>query len=149
MKEAHKLTKEIKAEYPNVDYMAQLGICIAYLSENKGEVEMVELQGSEKQIAWAEEIRYNFIKMFDEKLEEVTTDKKSTKGEVIRIKECFPDTKTVAKTRTAYIEGIKETKEAILNRKDARWFITYRTNDVETFVDNYFTNRETVFFKEA
>lgn len=56
MKEAHKLTKEIKAEYPNVDYMAQLGICIAYLSENKGEIKMVELKGSEKQIKWAEEI---------------------------------------------------------------------------------------------
>jgi hypothetical protein len=36
MKEAHKLAKEIKREYPDVDYKAQLGICITYLSENKG-----------------------------------------------------------------------------------------------------------------
>lgn len=110
---------------------------------------MKELIGSEKQVIWAEEIRHNFIKMFDEKVEEVTTDKKATKGEVIRMRESFPDTKTVAETRIAYIEGIKETKEAILSRKDARWFITYRTDDVETLVDNYFTNRETVFFKES
>lgn len=35
LREAHKLTKEIKAEYPEVDYKAQLGICISYLY-NKG-----------------------------------------------------------------------------------------------------------------
>ena len=149
MKAAHQMAKEIKVEYPNIDYKFQLGLCLSYLAENKGVVEMVELKGSEKQIEWAEDIRNNMVKMFDEKVEEVTTDKRATKGEVIRMKECFPDTKTVAETRIAYIEGIKETKEAIVSRKDARWFITYRTDDVETFVDNYFTNRETVFFKEA
>ena len=56
MKEAHKLTKEIKAEFPNVDYKTQLGICIAYLSK-EGEDKMVELKGTEKQITWAEKIR--------------------------------------------------------------------------------------------
>ena len=35
MKEAHKLTREIKAEFPEVDYKFQLGICISYLYENK------------------------------------------------------------------------------------------------------------------
>ena len=35
MKEAHKLTREIKAEFPNVDYKFQLGICISYLSKNE------------------------------------------------------------------------------------------------------------------
>lgn len=35
MKEAHRLTKKIKAEFPNVDYKFQLGICISYLCENK------------------------------------------------------------------------------------------------------------------
>ena len=40
MKEAHKLTREIKAEYKDVDYKAQLGICISYLSNNekKGDI---------------------------------------------------------------------------------------------------------------
>jgi len=33
-KEAHKLTKEIKAEYPNVDYKAQFAICLSYLLSN-------------------------------------------------------------------------------------------------------------------
>lgn len=63
MKEAHKMTKEIKSQYPEVDYKFQLGLCLSYLSENKGEVkmEMVELKGSEKQVKWAEEIRKEAI----------------------------------------------------------------------------------------
>ena len=57
MKAAHQMAKEIKVEYPNIDYKFQLGLCLSYLAENKGEVEMVELQGTEKQVKWAEELR--------------------------------------------------------------------------------------------
>ena len=35
LKKAHELTKEIKREYPEVDYKAQLGICISFLYNNK------------------------------------------------------------------------------------------------------------------
>lgn len=35
MKSAHKLTKEIKSEFPEVDYRTQLGICISYLMEGE------------------------------------------------------------------------------------------------------------------
>ena len=64
MKEAHRLTREIKAEFPEVDYQAQLGICISYLYENekKENVKMVELKGTEKQVKWAEDIRRKAIK---------------------------------------------------------------------------------------
>lgn len=55
MIKAHKMTKEIKAQYPTVDYKFQLGLCLAYLQE--GGNEMVELKGSEKQVAWANDIR--------------------------------------------------------------------------------------------
>ena len=34
-KKAHLLTKEIKAEFKNVDYKSQLGICIKFLLHNK------------------------------------------------------------------------------------------------------------------
>ena len=40
MIKAHKMTKEIKNEYPIVDYKFQLGLCLAYLYENEGEEEM-------------------------------------------------------------------------------------------------------------
>ena len=43
MKEAHILTKKIKEEYPEVDYSAQLSICISYLYKNKGEVKMMSI----------------------------------------------------------------------------------------------------------
>lgn len=36
---AHKMTKEIKAEYKEIDYKFQLGLCLAYLYED-GENEM-------------------------------------------------------------------------------------------------------------
>ena len=65
MKRAHELTKEIKKEYPEINYQAQLGICISYLS-NKEEVEMVELEGTEKQIKFASDIRANIINMIEE-----------------------------------------------------------------------------------
>ena len=41
MVKAHKMAKEIKNEYPAVDYKFQLGLCLAYLYENEGEVEMI------------------------------------------------------------------------------------------------------------
>lgn len=66
MKEAHKMTKEIKEKYPKVDYKTQLGLCLSYLSsKEKEEEEMVELKGSEKQIKWAEDIRRRFLEICD------------------------------------------------------------------------------------
>lgn len=37
MKEAHKMTREIKAQYPEVDYKTQLGLCLSYLSSKEEE----------------------------------------------------------------------------------------------------------------
>ncbi|HHD2753310.1 TPA: hypothetical protein ACOTG0_002119 [Clostridium perfringens] len=63
MKEAHKMAKEIKAEFPEVDYKTQLGLCMSYLLNEKGESEMVELQGTEKQVKWANDIRGELVKI--------------------------------------------------------------------------------------
>ena len=65
MREAHKMTKEIKEQYPEVDYKAQLGLCLSFLSQEKGEKKMVELKGTAKQIKWAEDLRGRFIKYLD------------------------------------------------------------------------------------
>ena len=64
MKEAHKMTKQIVDEYRDVDYKTQLGLCLAFLSQEGGK-EMVELKGSEKQIKWAEDLRGRFVKYLD------------------------------------------------------------------------------------
>ena len=77
MKEAHKLTKEIKKQYPEVDYMTQLGLCLSFLSQEGGK-EMVELKGTEKQVKWAEDIRNRIIKVneiFEKAIEGVDMDK--------------------------------------------------------------------------
>lgn len=83
MKEAHKMTREIKKEFPEVDYKAQLGICISFLcKENKkgnDKMEMAKLEGSEKQIKWAESLRDEFIKACDEMKEHLETGKVSYK----------------------------------------------------------------------
>lgn len=60
MIKAHKMAREIKNEYPAVDYKFQLGLCLTYLYQGGGK-EMVELKGTEKQVAWANEIRENIV----------------------------------------------------------------------------------------
>lgn len=65
MREAHKLTKEIISKYEDVDYKTQLGLCLSFLSQEKGGKEMVELKGTEKQIKWAEGLRGRFVKYLD------------------------------------------------------------------------------------
>ena len=65
MREAHKMTKEILNKYGDVDYKTQLGLCLSFLSQEKGGKEMIELKGTEKQIKWAEDLRARFIKYVD------------------------------------------------------------------------------------
>lgn len=66
MKEAHRMTREIKKEFPEVDYQAQLGICLSFLyNEEETEMEVV-LQGTEKQIKFAEDIKANLEKGYAE-----------------------------------------------------------------------------------
>lgn len=43
-KEAHKMAREIKAEYPEVDYSAQFGLCLSYILKNEEENEMTDLE---------------------------------------------------------------------------------------------------------
>ena len=65
MREAHKMTREIINKYGDVDYRTQLGLCLSFLSQEKGGKEMVELKGSEKQVKWAEDLRGRFVKYLD------------------------------------------------------------------------------------
>lgn len=58
-KKAHKKTKEIKAKHQEVDYQAQFGICLSFLYRKMKEEggKMVKLEGSKKQVKWANDIR--------------------------------------------------------------------------------------------
>lgn len=106
---------------------------------------MLKLQGSEKQITWAEEIRSTMLNMLEGKINLVTTDKKATKSEVLSVKDYFPEAKTVGEDRKAYIKALEDVKEALLLKEDSRWFIAYKRMDSETLVCNYISHKETVF----
>ena len=45
---AHKMTKEIKKEYPEVDYKFQLGLCLTYLREEEVKEEKITWETIEK-----------------------------------------------------------------------------------------------------
>ncbi|EGT0692715.1 TPA: hypothetical protein K8M96_002798 [Clostridium perfringens] len=126
MKEAHRLTKEIKKEFPNVDYKFQLGICMSYLLNGEGENEMVELQGSEKQIKWATDIRENTIKSIDralEKLEEIQSERVSKGRKRVR-------------TFDKRINKLKVLLEEVKNESSSKIFIEeYRSKKVDDFLN--------------
>jgi hypothetical protein len=141
MKAAHKLTKEIKVEFPNVDYKTQLGICIAYLSENKGEVEMVGLKGTEKQIAWAEDIRKKELELLH-KYQTVETgnreiaiawegkDNKVIETEIQSVysEDKFKEAKERLDTLVNLLENESDAKFIIENREDLRRAIAEKHN---------------------
>lgn len=70
MRKAHELTKQIVSKYGDVDYKAQLSLCLSFLSQKKGEKEMVEISiGTEKQIAYAAKRRESEIQRVNTKIE--------------------------------------------------------------------------------
>ena len=44
IKEAHKMAREIKEEFPGVDYKTQFGLCMSYLLSNREDFKMVDLK---------------------------------------------------------------------------------------------------------
>ena len=107
MIKAHEMTKEIKREYPEVDYKFQLGLCLAYL-QSEGEVKMVELKGSEKQVKWANDIREVVLLASRRNLE---------------LKQEFYNEKPNSKMRTRVLNEAKELNEKIENEESAKFFI--------------------------
>lgn len=107
MMKAHKMTKEIKNEYPEVNYKFQLGLCLAYLNE-EGENEMVELKGTEKQVKWANDIRKVVLLASRRNLE---------------LRQEFYNEKPNSKMRTRVLKEAKELNERIENEESAKFFI--------------------------
>ena len=83
MKEAHKMTKEIKEQYPEVDYQAQLGLCLSFLAQEGEEVKKIEGK-SEKQIKYAEHCRETTIARLEARLNRLN--RKGIKGETEQYK---------------------------------------------------------------
>ena len=98
MKEAHKLTKQIVSEYGDVDYI--IG----------GKKEM-ELKGTEKQIAWAKDIRNNVIYTLKQALELQIAEIES------RYENSDED------FRTELTKRFNEDFEVLLNNNDSKFWI--------------------------
>ncbi|MGU8365176.1 hypothetical protein ACV3NC_14425 [Clostridium perfringens] len=126
MKKAHKMAKEIKNEFTNVDYKTQLGICMSYLLNGEGENEMVELKGSEKQVKWATDIRENTIKSIEralERLEEIQSERVAKGRKRVRLFD-------------KRIDKLKALLEEVKNESSAKIFIEeYRTKKVDDFLN--------------
>ncbi len=128
MKEAHRLTKEIKNEFPEVDYKFQLGICMSYLLNRKGENEMVELQGSEKQVKWALSIREKTISTINEAINFLE------EGQQVRIKR----TGKRAQDIDERIRRIKLILEEVKNEQSSKVFIEkWRFKDLAYYLEFY------------
>lgn len=128
MKEAHRLTKEIKKEFPEVDYKFQLGICMSYLLNGEGENEMVELQGSEKQVKWALSIREKTISTINEAINFLE------EGQQVRIKR----TGKRAQDIDERIRRIKLMLEEVKNEQSSKVFIEkWRFKDLAYYLEFY------------
>lgn len=137
MVKAHQLTKEIKAEYPEVDYKFQLGLCLAYLHAEGENKEMVELKGSEKQVKWAEDIRKEMLNDIESKKE-----KPAYFGQYIAriLGEDFPvairkNEESLIKRRAAGMVYLNKAKEFIEKEEKATAFINRRSARIEDIAE--------------
>lgn len=112
MKKAHQMTKEIKAQYPEVDYKFQFGLCLSFLMNEKEETMEVKLEGSEKQVKWATEIREVVVEC--------------AKNDVEKAQARYNEKQN--KARANKLNTAKETLEMLENETSAKFFIeNFRT----------------------
>ena len=145
MIEAHRMTKEIKNNSPEVDYKAQLGLCLSFLMMNKKEkkVMMVKLEGSEKQVKWAESLREEFITNIEEYKEFLNNEEEEVilrharyfsmsitrefKEFLLNLNIDEEKLKKFKKKDSLYImNNIDELKNKALNEKDSKFWINSR-----------------------
>lgn len=73
-KRAHKMAREIKREYPDVNYRVQFGLCLSYLLNKKEEEKMmIGTKGTERQVKFAQDIlnKINEVVSVEEVVEEI------------------------------------------------------------------------------
>jgi len=121
---AHKMTKEIKTEFAEVNYSFQLGLCMSYLAKEGVNKMLAIINGSEKQIAWAEKIRIEQIETMNKEakyfVERGVRENWDYSAIIIKIEKGTEELKTVAKDAkfwiehrniaSAYLQRIRNTK---------------------------------------
>ena len=131
MKEAHKMAKKIKEQYPEVDYQAQLGLCLSFLAQ-EGEQEMKIEGKSEKQIKYAENCRDSRIAQFERKIERLGTSEVTATYEV---------RKTGEKLELTKVEALQIGINALKNMTKAWEIINACECDIEILIYHYGQHR--------
>lgn len=114
MKEAHKMTREIKKEYPEVDYQAQLGICLSFLYEEEKEMEEKKLE----------------IGTWNRKFEVIATEKVETSEGSFNMPTVVFDEKLETKLTFGYNVWEKYGKTRIYFSDDANGFVEIKNGEV-------------------
>ena len=137
MIEAHRMTKEIKNNSPEVDYRTQLGLCLSFLMTNKEEkvMEMAKLEGSEKQIKWAEDLRKEFVT----KIEEYKKFLNSEEEEVI-LRHARYFSMSITREFKEFLLNLNIDEEKLLNfkKKDS----LYIMNNIDDFTKKVLLNEK-------
>jgi hypothetical protein len=131
MKEAHKMAKKIKEQYPEVDYQAQLGLCLSFLAQ-EGEQEMKIEGKSEKQIKYAENCRDSRIAQFERKIERLGTSEVTSTYEV---------RKTAEELELTKVEALQIGINALKNMTKAWEIINACECDIEILIYHYGQHR--------
>ena len=131
MKEAHKLTKEIKEQYPEVDYRTQLSLCLSFLASKGGQEMKIEGK-SEKQIKYAEDCRAKRIVQFERKIERLGASEVKTTYEV---------RKTNEKLELTKVEALQICISTLKNMTKAWEIINACECDIEILIYHYGQNR--------
>ncbi|MCC0654736.1 hypothetical protein [Clostridioides sp. ES-S-0001-03] len=121
-KEAHKITREIKRKYNDVDYKVQFSLCLSFLNK-EGDAEMKELKGSEKQIKWANEIRIDILNLTNE-LEKIKIER--IKNGDYKVKDM-----SIEEMKERCKRKFERIREAIRNIEHAKFFIDNFRNVLE------------------
>lgn len=131
MKKAHEMAKEIKEQYPEVDYQAQLGLCLSFLAQ-EGEQEMKIAGKSEKQIKYAEDCRETRIVQFERKIERL--------GES-EVKATYEIRKTNEKLELTKVEALQICINVLKNMTKAWEIINACECDIEILIYHYGQHR--------
>lgn len=131
MKKAHKMTKEIKEQYPEVDYQAQLGLCLSFLAQ-EGEEKM---EGTEKQIAYATSLREKQITRFQRIADRKA--RKENEGIITLSKNTYKIRKTGEKLELTKVEALQTAIKILQNMTKAWEIINACESNEELIIRHY------------
>lgn len=116
MKEAHKMTREIKSKYENIDYKFQLGLCISFIIKNMKEGK--KMIGTEKQIKYAQDLKDQLNKIMNSGLKIIEFAYESKKAE--KIKEAGEVSKKFENIWSLKKQNFKDIKDFFMNMESAK-----------------------------